>query len=476
MAFCVGLWLTIMRLLLLTAGVESAEQVITCDINHQQVHHLHCGQGVIDVTDALYGRSSSEVCIEPQSHETVADTKCTRQGTLDKVKIGCNGKQSCDLFLEDFRKPDPCVGTSKYLLTNFDCMPAITAVACEMSIAHLYCGPGHVIHVYGADYGRRNDNICQYKRHRHGIENKECIGPNDIVANKCNGQNKCDIMASNAVFGDPCPGTYKYLEVAYSCGDKDENQTTYLWYKVAQTGKSSLLGIFQLAFNIFGNMASCVGICSKIVLVATALFLATVVNSVEQMTTCDSDNLNVHRLHCEGGVISVDQALYGRSSSVVCAEGRPPQQVVNTQCAGQGTVDALKTECNGKRTCMVNTNTFRNPDPCVGTFKYLQTNFTCFPAITTIACEESLMHLFCEAGQVISVFGADYGRRDRSTCSYKRPPNQLQNVECLSPTEIVANRCNGKSSCTIRAINSVFGDPCRGTYKYLEVAYACFFN
>ncbi|XP_077464293.1 L-rhamnose-binding lectin CSL1 [Stigmatopora argus] len=451
MAFCFGLWLTVMRLLLLTAGVESVEQVITCDINHQQVHHLHCGQEVIDVKDALYGRSSSKVCKEAQSQDT-ADTNCTRQGTLDQVKKSCNGKQSCDLFLEDFRTPDPCVGTSKYLQTDFDCMPAITAVACEMSIAHLYCGPGHVIQIYGADYGRRDDNICQYKRHRHGIKNKECMGPNDIVANKCNGQNRCDIMASNAVFGDPCPGTYKYLEVAYSCG------------------------VFQVdVCLILGNMPYCIGICSAIVLVATALFLAAVVDSVEQMTTCDTDNLNVHRLHCEDGVISVDQALYGRSSSLVCAEGRPPRQVVNTQCARRGTVDALRTKCNGKKTCAVNTNTFRNPDPCVGTFKYLQTNFTCFPAITAIACEESLLQLFCEDGQVISVFGADYGRRDRSTCSYKRPPNQLQNVECLNPTELVSNRCNGQTSCTIRAINGVFGDPCRGTYKYLEVSYTCLF-
>lgn len=33
--------------------------------------------------------------------------------------------------------------------------------------------------------------------------------------------------------------------------------------------------------------------------------------------------------------------------------------------------------------------------------------------------------------------------------------------------------CNGKNSCTIRASNSVFGDPCVGTYKYLEVSYVC---
>ena len=27
----------------------------------------------------------------------------------------------------------------------------------------------------------------------------------------------CEIRASNAIFGDPCEGTFKYLEVRYSC-------------------------------------------------------------------------------------------------------------------------------------------------------------------------------------------------------------------------------------------------------------------
>ncbi|XP_057716037.1 L-rhamnose-binding lectin SML-like [Corythoichthys intestinalis] len=215
---------------------------------------------------------------------------------------------------------------------------------------------------------------------------------------------------------------------------------------------------------------------SALVLVATGFVLIAVVDSEEQMTTCDSHNLNVHRLHCEEGVIIIEQALYGRSSVAVCAEGRPPQQVANTQCARPGAVDTLRTRCNGKKTCDINTSFFSTPDPCVGTFKYLQTNFTCMPAITVVACEESLAQLSCDVGQVIFIYGADYGRRDQTTCAFRRPPNQIQNVECLRPTEIVLNRCNGQNNCTIRASNSVFGDPCVGTYKYLEVAYTCLFQ
>ena len=37
----------------------------------------------------------------------------------------------------------------------------------------------------------------------------------------------------------------------------------------------------------------------------------------------------------------------------------------------------------------------------------------------------------------------------------------------------VKQACEGKPSCTLSASNGVFGDPCRGTYKYLDVKYVC---
>uniref|UniRef100_A0A3Q2VBZ0 SUEL-type lectin domain-containing protein n=1 Tax=Haplochromis burtoni TaxID=8153 RepID=A0A3Q2VBZ0_HAPBU len=76
---------------------------------------------------------------------------------------------------------------------------------------------------------------------------------------------------------------------------------------------------------------------------------------------------------------------------------------------------------------------------------------------------------------VLVIHGADYGRHDKTTCSAGRPASQLQDVQCSSQTStsVAAERCNGKNSCTISASNSVFGDPCVGTYKYLEVVYTC---
>ncbi|XP_028265013.1 L-rhamnose-binding lectin SML-like isoform X2 [Parambassis ranga] len=212
-------------------------------------------------------------------------------------------------------------------------------------------------------------------------------------------------------------------------------------------------------------------LCSTLLLTVTSLLWIADV-STERIITCD-DGTAVQRLCCESGVISVQSVLYGRTDAQTCSEGRPAQQLSNTKCTQQGTTDVLRKRCDGKRVCELNTSVVRTSDPCYGTFKYLETNYTCFPAVHLEICEHSLAHLYCDEGQVILVYGADYGRRDQTTCSYKRPATQLQNVDCSSPTDKVGESCNGKNSCTIRASNSVFGDPCLGTYKYLEVAYVC---
>ncbi|XP_031142411.1 L-rhamnose-binding lectin SML-like [Sander lucioperca] len=211
---------------------------------------------------------------------------------------------------------------------------------------------------------------------------------------------------------------------------------------------------------------------STTLLLAATCSLMKAVVSTEKATTCGS-NWNVQHLSCDDGVISVQTALYGRADNVTCSEGRPPAQLANTNCSQAGTVDVLKKRCDGKRECELNIHVFCTSDPCKRTYKYLETTYTCLPAIHLDACEGSLAQLQCDQGQVIFVYGADYGRRDQTTCIYQRPPKAIQNIYCSRPTGKVADSCNGKNSCTIAASNSVFGDPCVGTYKYLEVAYTC---
>ncbi|KAM9344340.1 L-rhamnose-binding lectin SML-like [Pholidichthys leucotaenia] len=216
------------------------------------------------------------------------------------------------------------------------------------------------------------------------------------------------------------------------------------------------------------------GLC-KALLLATAYLLRASVVSTETTVTCEGGD-NVHRLSCgANSVISIQGALYGRQDRETCSIGRPQSQLLNTECSQEGTMELLKGRCEGRTECELDMAVVSSSDPCRGTYKYLETKYTCLPAHYVVACEHSEARLFCDVGQVIDVYGAYYGRTDTTTCAYKRPRTQIQNVECPNSAPSVAASCEGKNSCEVRVSNSVFGDPCPGTYKYLEASYTCIY-
>ncbi|KAI2666960.1 L-rhamnose-binding lectin CSL2 [Labeo rohita] len=75
----------------------------------------------------------------------------------------------------------------------------------------------------------------------------------------------------------------------------------------------------------------------------------------------------------------------------------------------------------------------------------------------------------------IHVLDANYGRTDPNKCSEGKTSNELSNVHCFQETSLrtMTVRCNGRKSCTLSAVNSVFSDPCSWTYKYLNLSYEC---
>ncbi|XP_026056185.1 L-rhamnose-binding lectin CSL2-like [Carassius auratus] len=96
------------------------------------------------------------------------------------------------------------------------------------------------------------------------------------------------------------------------------------------------------------------------------------------------------------------------------------------------------------------------------------------PAKQSVTCEGGSLFLSCDWG-FIHVLDANYGRTDGSICSVGKPYDQLSNVHCFQETSLhtMSTRCNGKKSCSVQAVNSVFSDPCYWTYKYLHVSYEC---
>ncbi|XP_016517429.1 L-rhamnose-binding lectin CSL3-like [Poecilia formosa] len=191
------------------------------------------------------------------------------------------------------------------------------------------------------------------------------------------------------------------------------------------------------------------------------------------LVTCEG---SVSHIHCEKGVIFMISATYGRSDRMTCSDGIPDDQTKNTDCAMN--VESVYDRCNGKSECSVLASSSVFGDPCVGTYKYLEVLYFCLTSLpeekSLVACEGAVARLHCARGQVIYVTSASYGRTNKKTCSAGRPADQLENTECYTYREEVGERCNGKQWCKVRASNYVFGNPCYGTYKYLEVEYICY--
>uniref|UniRef100_A0A3B5QIF3 SUEL-type lectin domain-containing protein n=1 Tax=Xiphophorus maculatus TaxID=8083 RepID=A0A3B5QIF3_XIPMA len=264
-------------------------------------------------------------------------------------------------------------------------------VACEGTVARLHC-EGQAIYVTSATYGRTDKKTCSAGRPADQLENTECFTYAEEVGERCNGKQWCKVKASNYVFGDPCYGTYKYLE--------NQGQFAGIRTVVACEGSEAHLS------------------CGK-----------------------------------------VTGAKYGRSDRMTCSYGIPAEQTKNTNCATR------QNPCEGRSACDVLASSAVFGDPCVGTYKYLEVLYLCEKKKSLVACEGTVARLHC--GKVTGFTGrATYGRTDKKTCSAGRPADQLENTECFTYVY--------QTWCKVKASNYVFGDPCYGTYKYLEVEYICY--
>jgi len=286
---------------------------------------------------------------------------------------------------------------------------------CEGREGQLSCPEGSVVNVQEASFGRLSSEICQtgsYAVPRGGCRAVKSLG---IARAECNNQQSCSLTATHFVFGDPCVGTSKYLNVVYSCQPKEE---TY-------------------------NINICEG--------------------------------NEGQLSCpKGSVVNIQEATYGRLSSEICPIG--PHTVPTGGCRAVNSLSLVRAECNNQQSCYLAAFNSVFGDPCYGTYKYLNVIYSCQPKDETDnlnICEGSGSWLSCPEGSVVNIQEASYGRLSSEICqtgSYAVPTGGCRAVNSLS---LVRAKCNNQQSCYLYASNSVFGDPCLGTYKYLNVVYSC---
>jgi len=79
----------------------------------------------------------------------------------------------------------------------------------------LDCGSSNIEIVYG-NYGRTSSAVC-YGQNSNAFNCCNCKHGLEKIKEVCNGKKKCELVASNSFFTDPCFGIYKYLEVEYRC-------------------------------------------------------------------------------------------------------------------------------------------------------------------------------------------------------------------------------------------------------------------
>jgi hypothetical protein len=86
-------------------------------------------------------------------------------------------------------------------------------------------------------------------------------------------------------------------------------------------------------------------------------------------------------------------------------------------------------------------------------------------------CEGSTLDISCDEG-TIDLIDATYGRaHGPDVCPHSATSDQ--SCHAVNSMDIVGAACQDQASCSVGALNSVFGDPCGGTYKYLTVNYVC---
>ena len=131
---------------------------VLADSSHIVGLFRNCLQGTIDIIGASYGRGHDGVVCP---HVATSDQECHAENSVDILNAACEGQVACQVS-------SPSCGRSRFAAHHSRMVS---------SVSPTQEWPGETKH-------------CAF-----------CL----------------QVVASNAVFGDPCGGTYKYLTVNYQC-------------------------------------------------------------------------------------------------------------------------------------------------------------------------------------------------------------------------------------------------------------------
>ncbi|XP_022108975.1 uncharacterized protein LOC110989137 [Acanthaster planci] len=194
-------------------------------------------------------------------------------------------------------------------------------LTCESEVLRIDCGPGKYIDIVEAVYGRNEDfEKCPTQAQPKG----ECSAPSAMSAlvAKCQGREDCSVDVTSEVFGDPCYGVSKYLEVDLQC---------------------------------------------------TATPKPKSVSEEIMKRVCQGDSMEID---CGDLYIEVVDAVYGRlTDGQVCPGGH----VESVDCTAQTSLKVVQELCHGEHRCtgLQAANHVFGSNPCGRTFKYLEVKYKC---------------------------------------------------------------------------------------------------
>jgi len=283
----------------------------------------------IDITFAAYGRTSTPEPTCGRGPESLGSDSCDLGSAQSTVEAACESQPSCSFNVtNEFFGADPCPNVVKYLNYTFECIEEpgdteLSATACEGDTLVLRCPDDLVIEISSSNFGRTETTTETCGFGPASLTNTNCFDPEApaIIAAACEGNSECELPVSVDDFSgvDPCPGTKKVAEVSYSCVESVD------------------------------------------------------VSDAQQI--CEGETAT---LTCETEAITVTTATFGRRGTVpTCGKG--PQSLTNTSCGNiDNQLDALSELCNGEITCEYEVDVdVIGFDPCPGTVKYLEYDFTC---------------------------------------------------------------------------------------------------
>jgi hypothetical protein len=208
-------------------------QAPVCENNFAR---FQCGSGVIEVTSAKFGSSDSGVCSSAPNNRG----DCPLQSVLAAVAAACNGKKECDVLVSPSSLMfDPCVGSSKYLVSSYLCsgvapvdagsvvatlnlnVPKKFGPLCEGArLVAQGCPEGSSVVVTRAVFGRTNPTTCSTGVVMAGLAAPIC--DSDVTAfyrGRCNNKRECSAPIAPALLLASTSTTCRegYLEGTFMC-------------------------------------------------------------------------------------------------------------------------------------------------------------------------------------------------------------------------------------------------------------------